>query len=74
MGEYYIKDGNQEKATFHFQKAHEYDNGKSKNYTRYMYLSNTLILENWWLVQNANYFINLGGMQGKLVNFNKSAI
>ncbi len=45
MGEYYIKDKNQEKATFHFGKAYEYAGERSKPYTRYMYLSNKLILE-----------------------------
>ncbi len=45
MGEYYIKDGNQEKATFHFGKAYEHAGERSKPYTRYMYLSNKLILE-----------------------------
>ncbi|WP_422080193.1 DUF2911 domain-containing protein [Ulvibacterium sp.] len=44
-GEYYIKDNNQEKATFHFGKAYEYAGERSKAYTRYMYLSNKLILE-----------------------------
>ncbi|MEX0289360.1 MAG: DUF2911 domain-containing protein [Flavobacteriaceae bacterium] len=46
MGEYYIKQNNQEKATFHFGKAYEFAGERSKNYTRYMYLSNQLILEN----------------------------
>lgn len=45
MGEYYIKAGNQEKATFHFGKAYEHAGERSKPYTRYMYLSNKLILE-----------------------------
>ncbi len=45
MGEYYIKANDQEKATFHFGKAYEYAGERSKNYTRYMYLSNKLILE-----------------------------
>ena len=45
MGEYYIKEQNQEKATFHFGKAYEFAGERSKNYTRYMYLSNKLILE-----------------------------
>lgn len=45
MGEYYIKNKNQEKATFHFGKAYEHAGGKSKSYTRYMYLSNKLIQE-----------------------------
>ena len=45
MGEYYIKAKDQEKATYHFGKAYEYAGERSKNYTRYMYLSNKLILE-----------------------------
>jgi len=45
LGEYYIKDKNQEKATFHFGKAYEYAGERSKRYTGYMYLSNKLILE-----------------------------
>ena len=45
MGEYYIKDKNQEKATFHFGKAYEYARERSKPYTQYMYLSNKVILE-----------------------------
>jgi hypothetical protein len=45
MGEYYIKNKNQEKATFHFGKAYKYAGERSKPYTRYMYLSNKLILE-----------------------------
>lgn len=45
MGEYYIKDKNQEKATFHFGKAYEYAGERSKPYTRYMHLSNKLILD-----------------------------
>ena len=46
MGEYYIKDTDQAKATYHFKKAYENAGERSKNYTRYMYLSNKLILEN----------------------------
>ncbi|TMU56554.1 DUF2911 domain-containing protein [Flagellimonas algicola] len=45
MGEYYIKVQDQEKATFHFGKAYEHAGERSKNYARYMYLSNKLILE-----------------------------
>ncbi len=45
MGEYYIKDENQEKATFHFSKAYEYAGERSKPYAKYMYLSNKLISE-----------------------------
>ena len=46
MGEYYIRQRNQEKATFHFAKAYEFAGERSKAYTNYMYLSNKLILEN----------------------------
>ncbi len=45
MGEYYIKDGDQEKATYYFGKAYDNAGERSKSYTRYMYLSNKLILE-----------------------------
>ncbi len=45
MGEYYIKTRNQEKATYHFGKAYEFAGERSKPYTKYMYLSNKLILE-----------------------------
>ncbi|MCL6265912.1 DUF2911 domain-containing protein [Flagellimonas myxillae] len=45
MGEYYIKAGDQKKATYHFGKAYEHAGERSKDYTRYMYLSNKLILE-----------------------------
>lgn len=45
MGEYYIKTKDQEKATYHFGKAYQHAGERSKNYTRYMYLSNKLILE-----------------------------
>ena len=45
MGEYYIKERNQEKATYHFGKAYEFAGERSKPYARYMYLSNKLILE-----------------------------
>jgi tetratricopeptide (TPR) repeat protein len=46
MGEYYIKDADQKKATYHFKQAYENAGEQSKNYTRYMYLSNKMILEN----------------------------
>lgn len=45
MGEYYIKHQNQERATHHFGKAYEFAGERSKAYTRYMYLSNKLILD-----------------------------
>jgi tetratricopeptide (TPR) repeat protein len=45
MGEYFIKEGNQEKATLHYRKAYENAGEASKPYTRYMYLSNKIILE-----------------------------
>ena len=45
MGEYYIKFKDQKKATYHFGKAYEFAGERSKPYTRYMYLSNKLILD-----------------------------
>ncbi|MEM9648417.1 MAG: DUF2911 domain-containing protein [Bacteroidota bacterium] len=45
MGEYYVKIKNQEKATYHFGKAYEFAGERSKPYTKYMYLSNKLILD-----------------------------
>ncbi len=46
MGEYYIKEGNQKKVVEHFKQAYENAPEGSKNYARYMYLSNKVILEN----------------------------
>ncbi|MEQ9404768.1 MAG: DUF2911 domain-containing protein [Cyclobacteriaceae bacterium] len=45
FGEYYIKEGNQEKVVEHFQKAYENAPDNWKNYARYLYLSNKIILE-----------------------------
>lgn len=45
MGEYYIKVGNQEKVVENFKKAYEYAPDNWKNYARYLYLQNKLILE-----------------------------
>ncbi len=45
LGEYYIKAGRQEKVVEHLEKAYRYAGERSKNYARYMYLSNKLILE-----------------------------
>ncbi len=49
FGEYYLKEGNQKKATEHFKKAYDMTvEQKSgwKNYARYLYLQNKLVLEN----------------------------
>ncbi len=48
FGEYYLKMGDQQKATEHFKKAYEITsqkNSRSQNYARYMYLQNKLVLE-----------------------------
>ncbi|MEM1406267.1 MAG: hypothetical protein AAGG59_05790 [Bacteroidota bacterium] len=46
LGEYYLKTGDQKKATESFKKAYEYSRGtQGENYTRYVYLQNKLILE-----------------------------
>jgi len=45
FGEYYLKENNQEKATNHFKKAYEFAPDNWKNYARYLYLQNKLILE-----------------------------
>ena len=48
FGEFYLKEGNQEKATAHFQKAYEMTVEQEsgwKNYARYLYLQNKLVLE-----------------------------
>ncbi|MEL7001449.1 MAG: DUF2911 domain-containing protein [Bacteroidota bacterium] len=47
FGEYYLKDGNQAKATEHFKKAYEITSkkgGRSQNYARCMYLQNKMML------------------------------
>ena len=49
FGEFYLKEGDQEKATEHFKKAYEMTvDQKSgwENYARYLYLQNKLVLEN----------------------------
>jgi len=45
LGEYYIKDEDQKKAAYHYEKAYENAGERSLNYARYMYLCNKLILE-----------------------------
>ncbi len=48
FGEYYLKVGNQEKATEHFKKAYDMaveQESKWVNYARYLYLQNKLVLE-----------------------------
>lgn len=49
FGEYYLKIGDQQKATEHFQIAYEMtveQENRWKNYARYLYLQNKLVLEN----------------------------
>ena len=47
FGEYYLKEGNQQKATEHFKKAYDLalSQGAWVNYARYLYLQNKLVLE-----------------------------
>lgn len=48
FGEYYLKEGNQKKATEHFKKAFEMaveQESRWVNYARYLYLQNKLVLE-----------------------------
>ncbi|MEP1097381.1 MAG: DUF2911 domain-containing protein [Cyclobacteriaceae bacterium] len=45
LGEYYQKVGDQEKATENFKKSFEYSSDNWKNYARYLYLQNKLMLE-----------------------------
>lgn len=45
MGEYYLHDGNQEKVVENFKKAFAYAPDNWRNYARYLYLQNHLILE-----------------------------
>ncbi|WP_299555786.1 DUF2911 domain-containing protein [Seonamhaeicola sp.] len=45
MGEYYLKANNQKKVVENFKRAYELAPDPSKNYTRYLYLQNKLILE-----------------------------
>lgn len=49
FGEFYLKLGNQKKATEHFKKAYEMtvqQESRWVNYARYLYLQNRLVLEN----------------------------
>ena len=49
FGEFYLKEGNQEKATAHFKQAYEMTVEQEsgwQNYARYLYLQNKLVLEN----------------------------
>ncbi|MEP5611607.1 MAG: DUF2911 domain-containing protein [Cyclobacteriaceae bacterium] len=45
LGEYYQKIGDQEKATENFKKSYEYSSDNWKNYARYLYLQNKLMVE-----------------------------
>ena len=45
LGEYYIKEGDQGKVVEHFEKAFKYSPDNWRNYARYLYLSNKIILE-----------------------------
>ena len=45
LGEFYLKDGNQQKVVENFQKAYEFAPEAALDYARYMYLSNKLIFE-----------------------------
>ncbi|MEP1778305.1 DUF2911 domain-containing protein [Reichenbachiella sp.] len=45
MGEYYLKDGNQKKVVENFKKSFELAPDNWKNYARYLYLQNKLVLE-----------------------------
>ncbi len=45
LGEYYLKVGDQVKATENFKKSYEYSSERWKNYARYLYLQNKLVLE-----------------------------
>ncbi len=45
MGEYYIKEKNQKKVVEHFKQAFENSPDNWRNYARYLYLSNKIILE-----------------------------
>ena len=40
LGEYYIKEGEQDKVIAHFKKAYKYAPDNWRNYARYLYLSN----------------------------------
>lgn len=45
LGEYYIKEGDQGKVVEHFEKAFKYSTDNWRNYARYLYLSNKIILK-----------------------------
>ena len=45
LGEFYIKESNQKKVVEHFKKAFELSPDNWRNYARYLYLSNKIILK-----------------------------
>jgi hypothetical protein len=45
MGEYYLKAGDQQRVVDNFKLAYEYASDNWKNYARYLYLQNKLVLE-----------------------------
>ncbi len=45
LGEYYLKVGDQQKATENFKKSFELSSERWRNYARYLYLQNKLVLE-----------------------------
>jgi hypothetical protein len=45
LGEYYIKEGNQQKVIEHFEKSYKYAPDNWKNYARYLYLQNKMANE-----------------------------
>lgn len=45
LGEYYIKEGKQQMVVNHFEKAYQFAPDNWKNYARYLYLSNKIILK-----------------------------
>lgn len=45
MGEYYLKENKPQKVVARFEKAYEYAPDNWKNYARYLYLSNKILLE-----------------------------
>jgi len=45
LGEYYLKDGDQQKVVEHFKKSYEFAPENWKNYARYLYLQNKLVLD-----------------------------
>ncbi len=46
LGEYYLKVNNPKKVVEHFEKAYKYASDNWKNYARYLYLQNKVILKN----------------------------